>query len=274
VIEVATDVDREVSPEYAELLRGRHLVCTPMAAAGRWVGVVLSDRSPASPPLSDDDRHVLWTLGKTTALAAVARISTRQSVEARELRQRIDMARDIHAGVIQRLFGVSLALSAGEHGEPVPEDTLARCAEEVQVAMADLRNALQRPLGRQTRPTETTLVEELRRLAAEHPDLVLEPGSDEHVPPSLEPLAQSVLVEAVRNAYKHARPTQVGVRVLNGDGAFVLEVSNDGVHGRSRQTGMGLRLAAFEALQFGGVIEFGARGENMWQVRLMVPHEA
>ena len=39
----------------------------------------------------------------------------------------------------------------------------------------------------------------------------------------------------------------------------MLEVTNDGVRGRPRQTGMGLRLAALEALQVGGIVEFGER---------------
>jgi hypothetical protein len=34
---------------------------------------------------------------------------------------------------------------------------------------------------------------------------------------------------------------------------------------------MGLRLAAFEALQHGGVVEFGPAGENDRRVRLVVP---
>jgi hypothetical protein len=35
--------------------------------------------------------------------------------------------------------------------------------------------------------------------------------------------------------------------------------------------GMGLRLAAFEALQKGGIVEFGEREPGTWQVRLVVP---
>jgi hypothetical protein len=34
---------------------------------------------------------------------------------------------------------------------------------------------------------------------------------------------------------------------------------------------MGLRLAAFEALQEGGFVEFGSRDEGEWKVRLVVP---
>ena len=34
---------------------------------------------------------------------------------------------------------------------------------------------------------------------------------------------------------------------------------------------MGLRLAAFEALQQGGVVEFGPVAGDRWRVRLVVP---
>jgi hypothetical protein len=50
-------------------------------------------------------------------------------------------------------------------------------------------------------------------------------------------------------------------------------VLNDGVvSGQRHQPGMGLRLAALEALQSGGVVEFGERRPGMWQVRLVVPY--
>jgi signal transduction histidine kinase len=83
-----------------------------------------------------------------------------------------------------------------------------------------------------------------------------------------------VLAEAVRNARKHAAPSHVEVTLQRQDGAWVMEVCNDGVHGRSRTiSGMGLRLAALEALQVGGLVEFGEREPGTWRVRLAVPHE-
>jgi signal transduction histidine kinase len=83
-----------------------------------------------------------------------------------------------------------------------------------------------------------------------------------------------VLSEAVRNALKHAEPTHVGVSWGPQDGAFVLQVTNNGVEGdRSHHGGMGLRLAAFEALQLGGVLDFGPVASGCWQVRLVVPYE-
>lgn len=274
VVEVTGDVRGQIPDEYVAALFPEpvRLVCAPMAAAGRAIGVILCDRLLSEPALDASEEHLLWTLGKAAALASVARIVATQAEKSHQLEQRIDLARDIHEQVIQRLFGVSMALD-GE-GD-LPAAARERCAAETQAALSDLRTALQRPLGRAPRATGTTLFAEVERLSRVHPDLgvTLERGKPEDVPASLEPLAQSVLTEAVRNAHKHARPTRVGVRVGRHDGAFVLEVVNDGVHDRRRQAGMGLRLAALEALQSGGVVEFGEREPGTWQVRLVVPHD-
>jgi signal transduction histidine kinase len=92
------------------------------------------------------------------------------------------------------------------------------------------------------------------------------------VPAKLEPLAQSVLSEAILNARRHARPTRVSVSAGWADHAFVLEVVNDGVtRAQQHLPGIGLRLAALEALHSGGVLEFGKQGPRTWQVRLVVP---
>ena len=227
------------------------LVCAPMAAAGRALGVIFADRLLSEPPLDASERYLLWTLGKAAALASVARVVAKQAEEAAQLEQRIDLARDIHEVVIQRLFGVSMALDGD--GD-LPAEARQRCATETQEALSDLRTALQRPLGRAPRATQTTFVAEVERLARVHPDLgvTLLSGGEGDVPRALEPLAQSVLAEAVRNAHKHANPTHVTVRIGRVDGTFVLEVANDGVTGSGHRAGMGLRLAAMEALQFGG----------------------
>ncbi|MGH2873712.1 MAG: GAF domain-containing sensor histidine kinase [Solirubrobacteraceae bacterium] len=271
VVEVVGDLSGQVPDEFAALVaQPARLVCAPMAAADRAFGVILADRPMSDPPLNAADRSLLWTLGKAAALASVARIVSTQFEPAGQLEHRIDLAREIHEGVIQRLFGVSMALDGdGSLGEQARR----RCAEETQAALSELRTALQRPLGRTPRATRTTLAAEVQRLAVAHPELglALDQGAPGDVPASLEPLAQSVLVEAVRNVTKHAAPTRVSVRLGRADGAFWMEVANDGVQSARRRAGMGLRLAALEALQSGGVVEFGERGPGTWQVRLVVP---
>ena len=174
---------------------------------------------------------------------------------------------------MQRLFGVSLVLGS-EHA--LTEEARRRCADEMHAALADLREALSRPLAPPTLDTGATLRGELTRLGRHYKDLPLELDWEQgvEVPEDVEPLAQSVLAEALRNAHKHAKPTSVRVKVGRLDGAFVLEVRNDGTEKQppTRGAGMGLRLAAVEALQRGALVEFGPdRGD--WRVRLVVPLE-
>jgi signal transduction histidine kinase len=274
VVEVTDDLERELPEEFHPLLQRGLVVCIPMSAGGRWIGVMVGDRAAERGPLTEAQRYTLWSLGKVAALAAGARNATREHELARRLSERIDLARDLHEVVIQRLFGVSLALSGDG---PLPAGTRERCREEIQSALGELRAALARPLARVSRATPSSLHDELDRLrrAHKHIDVALVDGREVAVPDRLQPVAQSVLREAVRNAVKHADPTCIEVRVRDADRAFVLEVVNDGVSRqapvRAHSAGMGLRLAAFEALETGGIVDFGPEGEDHWRVRLTVP---
>ena len=273
VVEVTGELGRWVPERYARLGGVETLCCVPVSAAGRWLGVIFADRGGVRFELTDAERDDLWTLGKTAALAASVRIATNQQGRARLLQARIDLARELHERVVQRLFGVSLVLGSDS---ALSEEARRRCADEMHGALADLREALSRPLARPTFDTGATLRDELARLGRHYKDLPLELEWEEgvEVPADVESLAQSVMAEALRNAHKHAKPSSVQVRVGRIDGAFLLEVRNDGAptEPAPRGTGMGLRLAAVEALQRGALVEFG-RESGDWRVRLVVPLE-
>jgi signal transduction histidine kinase len=272
VVVISERIEEEVPPEYAELLGITTLVCTPLSAAGRAYGVICADRGGGTFELSDGERHLLWTLGKTAALVAAARNVTRQQERNRRLSDRLELAREVHERVLQRLFGVSLALSAEQ---PLDEAERERCRVEMREALGDLRRALERPLAPLPPETGTTLAAELERVRRSPGMAVaVDWRGDFTVPSDIEPLAQSVLAEALRNISKHAQPTRVEVQVARDAATFTLEVRNDGVGAGGRAVaasgGMGLRLAAFEALQHDGVVESGPVGEDTWRVRLVV----
>ena len=272
MIEVRDDDTPEVPEEYRDLLREATLVCTPMSAAGRWLGVILSDRGPGSAPLKDNERQALWALGKTAALATHARLATNQHARARQLQERIDLARDVHEGVIQRLFGVQLVFSSQAELSPEARE---RIAAELQAALFDLRRALQRPLGRVAPETHTTLLRGGRPAAARAP----RPADPAHA----RLRARGGAARGSSRSRSRCSPRRSATRTSTRgrrawrsrstatDGTLTLEVANDGVSGRPRQTGMGLRLAALEALQVGGIVEFGEREPGTWRVRLAVP---
>lgn len=276
VEQVTGNLVGQIPRRYADLPGIKTITCTPISAGGRWLGVIFADRGGEPFELTDRERHTMWTLGKTAALAASTRTAATQRERARLLSERVDLAREVHERVMQRLFGVSLVLGAETS---LSSEERRRCADEIQAAVGDLRQALARPLAPPEPDTGTTLAEELERLvedrAGEPFAIDWQEGVD--VPSELERLAQSVLAEALRNIEKHARPTAVEIRVGAHDDAFVLEVLNDGAEpGRRGQgAGMGLRLAALDALQHGGVVDFGPTddGGADWRVRLMVPLE-
>jgi signal transduction histidine kinase len=250
----------------------------PMSAGGRHYGVVLAERGRGGdgkvPPLSDAERDGLWTLGKVCALAASARAATRQQERARHLGDRLDLARDVHERVIQRLFGVTLALGApGDLTQPQRE----RCADELQAATEELRLTIQRPLAHRNDTSAAdapTLRDEVARLAGEHGDVAFTVDWPDaiDVPATLDPLAQTVVAEAVRNARKHARPRAIAVTVEQDGAALTIDVANDGVGPDAPAgAGVGLRLAAFEALEFGAAVDFGRLPPDRWHVRLVLP---
>jgi signal transduction histidine kinase len=271
---VASDPELGVPRRYADFAGVTTLTCTPVSAGGRWLGIIFADRGGGRFELSEDERHTMWSLGKTAALAASAQLATDRSARARMLEARIDLAREIHERVIQRLAGVALVVGSSD---ALDGEELARCETELGVVLEDLRSALARPLAPPLpAPGGPTLRSELERLGRldREPPLDVTWQLDEELPPALDPLARSVLGEALRNVDKHARPTRTTVTASDGDGTFSLEIRNDGVGAQAddlvRGSGLGLRIAAFEALEHGGIVEHGGEGDE-WRVRLVVP---
>src|ERR1700751_773817 len=170
VVVVSERIEDAVPPEYAKLLGITTLVCTPLSAGGYAYGVICADRGGGTFELSDGERHLLWTLGKTAALVAAARNVTRQQERMRRLGERLDLAREIHESVLQRLFGVSLALGAEQ---PLDRDERERWRMQMQGVLIDLRRALERPLAPLAPETGTTLAAELDRVR-KSPGMVVE----------------------------------------------------------------------------------------------------
>lgn len=268
--------EEELPGEYVRAFGLRTVACTPLSAAGRWRGVIFSDRDGAPFQLTTTERDRLFSLGKTAALAATARVATRQQLLAQQLSERLDLARELHDSVIQRLFGITALLRSGD---PLEDGQRERCAEEAERAMEELRDLIERPLAHPYEEAHGTLAEELERIRRMPGQTPLRVAWQDGcaIPPAFEPLAQTVVREALRNADKHADATGIDVTVGCDADALFLTVVNDGVlagDGRGRGAGVGLRLCALEALRHGGLVEFGASGEDRWRVRLVLPLDA
>jgi signal transduction histidine kinase len=270
VVEISGDLAPYIPDRYAELADGTTITCTPISAARRWLGIILADRGGEDFVLEDGERETMLTLGRLAALTASVERSTERRESERRLSERVELTRELHENAIQRLFGVALALGSEEE---LSADGRRRCQEELRSVVGDLRHALTRPVGTPNGAIKSSLAEVLERLRVRRPELRLDWPEGVEVPPDLEPLAQSLLAEALRNADRHARASEIAVRVASDEETFTLAVENDGAgDGRaSRGGGLGLRLAALEALRYEGLVEFGAAPGGRWRVRLVVP---
>lgn len=270
VVEVSGSLVGHIPDRYAELADTRMITCTPISAARRWLGVIFADRGGEEFELDDGERETMLTLGRLAALTASVEHSTERRESERRLSERVELTRELHENAIQRLFGVAMALGS-EQG--LSNEERRRCQEELRSVVGDLRHALTRPVAPSPSAARTSLVKMLGRLQARRPELRLDWEEGVEVPPGLEPVAQSVLAEALRNADRHSQPTRIDVRVASDGDTFSLTVENDGT-GTGTDTrggGLGLRLAALEALHHAGLVEFGSAAEDRWRVRLLVP---
>jgi signal transduction histidine kinase len=259
-----------VPDRYAGIPTVSGISCTPVAAAGRWLGVIFADRNGEPLELDEDERRTMRALGRTAALATTVRGAVAQHERDALLLERVELAREVHESVMQRLFGVSMVLGSGRQ---VSAADAKRSAAEVEAALGELRDALDRSLAPTVEPSRTTLRAELERLGRQYKSVPISVwwDPDAAVPEGLEPLAVSVLGEALRNAEKHATPSEVRIAITTVDGAFALEVRNDGMRRRpGAGSGLGLRLAAYESMQRGGMLEFGPEAGE-WRVRLVLP---
>lgn len=268
---VFTDFAEHVPERFRSVVATEAIACIPVATGGRWLGVIFADRDGEGFELDEAERLPLRTLGRAAALVASVEEATRERERAHQLDQRIGLTRELHEQVIQRLFALSLVL--GSEGGLAPEDR-ARAHDELRSVLGELRGALDRGLAPPERETKVTLRQVLRRLSEGDERLRVRWQDGVRIPSRIEPLAQSVLSEALRNTGKHAEATTIAVEVGEEAGALILEVMNDGARHGQTGTGLGLRLAAIEALRHQGVVEFGPIGGERWRVRLVCPlHE-
>jgi len=175
-------------------------------------------------------------------LETVKESRARIATAADEERRRIE--RDLHDGAQQRLVALALELRSaerklGERADPELEGLLASTAEELQVAVEELRS-----LAHGIHPgalRQGGLVSALGALASRAPLPVTVDATSERFEPDIEATAYFVASEALTNVVKHAGASAVTIRARRDDGMLVVEVEDDGEGGATMSGGTGLR---------------------------------
>jgi signal transduction histidine kinase len=270
VMAASSNLETELPPRYARFAGITTVTCTPVAAGGRWLGVIFADQGGGQFELGDEERETMLILGRLAALAASVERSTLQNERTRQLSERISLVREIHERVMQRLFGLVLVLGSGK---PLSAEEREACHDQLQSVASDLRSVLARPMAPHGASSRTTLRNLVERRAERTPGFEVVWAEGVEVPEELEELAQSVLLEALRNCEKHSTAERIEVRVDAHGEAFELDVMNDGIlEDGGGGTGLGLRMLTLEALQHDALVEFGPLPEGRWHVRLVASH--
>jgi signal transduction histidine kinase len=250
-------VDAEGRP--VDLPRGPDRAVTPVTLGGEEVAALVHD--PAlldEPALVESVRATAALVLENERLAAEVRS---QLAEVRASRGRIVAAadgerrrieRNLHDGAQQRLVTLSVALGLeASHADPAAAAALARAQDEVEQAIAELRE-----LARGIHPTllrDEGLQAAVEGLARRAPLPVAVRGTvTGRLPDPAELAAYFVVSEALTNVVKHAAATEASVLLERDQSVLRVTVADDGVGGARMTAGSGLaglrdRLEALDA---------------------------
>ena len=237
-------------------------VTIPTKGSGQTATLLQRDGRPLAAIVHDEalleDDGLLGSVAAATRLAveneslhaevraqlADVRASRARLVAAADAERR-RLERDLHDGAQQRIVSVCLDLklaaqAMGADADPVLRQTVTEAAQELQEALAELRE-----LARGIHPailTEEGLgpaLQSLTERARVPTELTFEvPG---RLRPTVEATAYFVASEALANVAKHAQASRAFIDVRHTDGQLRLEVTDDGVGGADVSRGSGLR---------------------------------
>lgn len=221
----------------------------PVAAGGKAFGnLYLAEKEGG---FTDDDVMIVEALSRIAGSAVTtARLQERlRSIAVGEDRQRI--ARDLHDSVIQDLFGVGLGLQG--IAERITDTTAAATLEEA-VDRLDLVVEALRAYIFQLRTTggrrqlDERLQELVSRMGSAYPAAVtLEIGTAELANDQIEDEVVKIVTEALSNALRHSKGTEIEVIVDADDEWCRILVRDDGVGFDPQLPGSGMGLANLSA---------------------------
>jgi signal transduction histidine kinase len=233
---------------YIRELGVRSAVGAPIIVDSRlWGAAIVGSTRPE--PLPPDTESRVGDFADLVA-TAIANAQTRAELTASrarivaagdEARRRFE--RDLHDGAQQRLVSLGLELRTAEASVPPELRPLKEQISHVVTGLSGVSEDL-REISHGIHPailSKGGLGPALKTLARRSAVPVeLELGVERPLPESAEVAAYYVVAEALTNAAKHARASQVNVCVDTEDSSLRLSIRDDGIGGADAANGSGL----------------------------------
>ncbi|MCU1694808.1 MAG: domain S-box [Mycobacterium sp.] len=260
----------------------RAAVAAPIIVEGLLWGVasVASLRPEPLPPDTETRVCDFADLAATAIANAESRTEltasrTRIVAAADDARRRIE--RDLHDGAQQRLVSLALEMRTAEASVP-PE--LSEFKEQLSHLIAGLAGASEdlQEIARGIHPAILSrggLAPALKTLARRSAVPVeLDLHLDRQLPDSVEVGAYYVVAEALTNAAKHARASQISVHVACGGAVLHLSIHDDGIGGADTANGSGLVGLADRVAALGGQLTVSSQPGRGTSLAAKIPLDA
>jgi signal transduction histidine kinase len=206
----------------------------PMGSGDVPAGVLIAVRTPDAPAFEEHQMQVVSSFADQAALALQYAASQSAARELELLADRDRIARDLHDHVIQRLFAIGLGMQSTQRRakSPTVASRLSDHIDQLQQVIQDIRAAIfDLHAEPATMPSlRASLNDIITELTSEAPmrTTVRIAGTLDVVPAELVAHVEAVAREAVSNAVRHSRASELSVSVSAGD-ELTIDVSDNGV---------------------------------------------
>jgi signal transduction histidine kinase len=256
------------------------------AAAGLAIVLVMSAVAPIATGAFGDLALGLPFILLPAALGASLRYratSRRGEADRIRLREREQLARELHDTVAHHVSAIAIRAQAGRALAPTQPDAAVLALEVIEQAasraLADMRavvGALRNGDAAAMEPQRGVADIELlgRGVGDARVDVQLT-GALDDLPPIIDAATYRIAQESVTNALRHARNARrIDVRVAGHDDRICLTVEDDGEHvpfSADRASGYGLIGMSERATVLGGTLEAGPGAGGGWTVTAVLP---
>jgi PAS domain S-box-containing protein len=249
-----------------------------MSRSGRLVPVLRS-----SAPLLGPNGEVVGMVDTLTDISS-HKLLDEESRAMAQVRERERIAMDLHDGIIQSLYALSLSLVAEERSPTLTAASarrvLGRSREEIDRLINEMRGYLLDLRQQEFAPRELAsglrlLLDALRLNAGIDAHLALDREVDQRLEPQVRGHLLYVAREAISNVLRHAVASEVTVTVTQQDGQVALTVRDNGrgfdLSARTKRDHRGLRNMASRARLIGGRLDVSTGASGGTRIRLTLP---
>ena len=266
----------------------RSLLGVPISFQGEILGdLYLTDKLGPTGKVtafSEQDQQLLEMFATQAAIAIKNAQFHRQSQQLTLLQERERFGMDLHDGVIQSIYGIGLMLEEAQHRIETEseggKDLIVQATEGLSRTIHEIRNYIldlrpQRFQGRDLREGLAELARELRAHSFLSVDVQVETDASPRLSPEQTVEILSIAREALTNVRKHARASQVEVKVTDQTDALMLTIVDNGIGLDpdlvTNSSGNGLNNMQERAQSLGGKILFTKIESGGTCIRLDVP---